>query len=141
MSRFYFYDETTGILNASCMMIHAQNAKDTAQLNCPAGHKVIAAASNIDALSQRVDIATGEVIDYQPPQPSADHEWNADRKRWTVKPHIEAAQQARTDALVAISRLETQALRAMREALLGQTSAFGRLAILDAQIAELRKNI
>ena len=35
-----------------------------------------------DALAHRVDLETGEVIDYQPEQPSDNHRWNAEIKRW-----------------------------------------------------------
>ena len=35
-----------------------------------------------DHLSERVDLVTGAVVDYQPPQPDADHEWHAASRRW-----------------------------------------------------------
>lgn len=41
-----------------------------------------------DALSQRVDLATGLVIDYQPPQPSPDHAWDAELRRWLYVPTL-----------------------------------------------------
>jgi hypothetical protein len=39
-----------------------------------------------DHLSQRVDLETGAVIYYQPPQPSEQHEWNDDLRRWVYVP-------------------------------------------------------
>lgn len=39
-----------------------------------------------DHLSQRVDLETGAVIDYQPPQPSENHAWNAETRRWEYVP-------------------------------------------------------
>jgi hypothetical protein len=41
-----------------------------------------------DALSQRVDLITGLVIDYQPPQPSPDHAWDAESRRWLYVPTL-----------------------------------------------------
>ncbi|MEB0133770.1 hypothetical protein QN362_00325 [Actimicrobium sp. CCC2.4] len=41
-----------------------------------------------DALSQRIDLVTGLVIDYQPEQPSPDHAWDADTKRWLYVPTL-----------------------------------------------------
>jgi hypothetical protein len=41
-----------------------------------------------DALSEKVDIETGLVIDYQPPQPSDIHAWDANTKRWLYVPTL-----------------------------------------------------
>lgn len=73
--------------------------------NTPAGHIPIAGA--YDHLSQRVNLATGQVEDYQPDPPPDDElrtwAWDATIKRWVASP---------TDAAVAID------VRDRRDALL-----------------------
>jgi hypothetical protein len=81
------------------------------------------------------------VIDYQPPAPSADHEWNGDTKRWQLSAAAHAKVQARAGALAAIDRIEGQSIRAMREALLGLPGSQERVATIDAQIEALRTNL
>lgn len=45
-----------------------------------------------DHLSKRFDLATGTVVDWQPPKPEGDeftdHEWNDDTKRWEPFPTL-----------------------------------------------------
>jgi hypothetical protein len=84
---------------------------------------------------------TAHVIDYQPPAPSADYEWNADTKRWQLNAATTAKAQARTAALATIATLDTQSIRAMREHALGFPGAQERVAAIDARIAELRKSL
>jgi hypothetical protein len=48
--------------------------------NTPEGHSCL--IGEFDYLSQRVNVGTGEVVDYQPPAPSDDHAWDAGIKRW-----------------------------------------------------------
>jgi len=47
---------------------------------------------SFDHLSQRVDIETGEVVDYQPPAPDATplntYSWDASIKRWVATPTL-----------------------------------------------------
>jgi hypothetical protein len=38
-----------------------------------------------DLYSKRYDEEMQQVVDYQPPQPDADHEWNAQTKRWQTR--------------------------------------------------------
>jgi len=58
-----------------------------------------------DALSQRIDVETGLIVDYQPPQPDADHEWDAQAKRWNKRAEVvdretkRLARRARADEL------------------------------------------
>jgi hypothetical protein len=107
-----------------------------APINFPDGHGVIEGI--YDHLRKRVDIATGELVDYQPPQPSTDHEWNAETKRWQLNAAAQGKIDAHADALGRIAALEAQGIRSMRELALGQPGAQDRLAAIDAQIAGLR---
>src|SRR5271155_4060761 len=71
-----------------------------------------------DHLSQRVDLQTGEVVDYQPTQPSADHTWSPATKRWQLNATAQATLDARAAALHQIKTLEASQPRAVREWLL-----------------------
>jgi hypothetical protein len=90
-----FYHRETGMFNGRHLMV-----SDPAMipLNTPPDHIAIE-GDHYDPLTQRVDIATGKVIDHLPPQPSPDHEWSAISRRWQLRPEVTAKQQARTAAL------------------------------------------
>jgi hypothetical protein len=129
-----FAHKHTGLLNA--IHLTASDYKPVA-LNTPPDHFEV--DGHHDHLSTRVDFATGNVIDYQPPAPSVDHEWNANTKRWVVKAAVVAARDAQKVARAQIAKLEAQGVRATREMLLGMAGAHDRLAAIEASIAELRQ--
>jgi hypothetical protein len=153
-----FFNKGTGLFNGSHMICSDDAA---VALNTPPDH--IAIDGHHDHLSKCVDVFCGapeivdavnqygiptggkltlhKVIEYQPPAPSADHEWNAETKRWQLSAAVMARQQGRTDALAAIAVLEAQCIRPMRELALGFPGAQERVAAIDSQIAELRKCI
>jgi len=129
-----FYHRETGLFSGRHLMV-----SDPAMipLNTPPDHIAID-GDHHDPLTQRVDVATGKVIDHIPPQPSPDHEWNSLIRRWQIKPEIAARQQARKTALARITELELKALRALREHALGKQGAHERLSAIDAEISQLR---
>jgi hypothetical protein len=129
-----FYHRETGIFNGRHLMV-----SDPAMipLNTPPDHIAID-GDHYDHLTQRVDVATGKVVDHIPPQPSDDHEWNAISRKWQIKPEITARQQARKLALARITELELKALRALREHALGKPGAQERLGAIDTEISQLR---
>ncbi len=128
-----FYHKETGLFNGTKLTVSDDSMIG---INTPADH--IAIEDFYDHLSQRVDIASGQVIDYQPPAPSADHEWNVTTKRWQLKPEIVAKQAARAQALRSIASLEASQARTLREFALGVDGAKDRLHAIDQQIAGLR---
>ena len=68
-----------------------------------------------DPLSQRVDVQTGEVIDYQPAQPGPRYVWDGATKRWVYVPgDAEALYHAQQDALERVNRHYAQALSYIR---------------------------
>lgn len=136
MRQVSFYHKETGVLNGVQLIVsnHAAVA-----LNTPPDH--IAIDGCHDAQSYRVDVATGELIDWQPPQPSSDHEWNAKARRWRLNAAAEAREGARRSALAQIAMLEASQHRAIREAALGKTGAGARLQAIDDQIAKLRQQL
>lgn len=84
-------------------------------VNTPEG--CIAVAENLDHLSQR--IVGGVVVDYQPPPPSVDHEWNGTTKRWQMKPDVLAKQNMKAAALVTLTALDQSEIRALSDVIAG----------------------
>jgi hypothetical protein len=74
---------------------------------------LVAIEGQYDHLSQRVDLATGQVIDYQPPAPAdtalATHRWDADTRRWVAEPTLEAHRQQQWE------RIKSERNRAERQ--------------------------
>jgi hypothetical protein len=130
-----FYHRETGIFNGRHLMV---SDPSMIPLNTPLDHIAIE-GDYYDPLTQRVDVATGKVVDHIPPGPSEDHEWNSISRRWQLRPEITAKQQARQAALGRITELELKALRALREHALGKPGAHERLAAIDTEISALRE--
>jgi hypothetical protein len=129
-----FYHRETGIFSGRHLMV-----SDPAMipLNTPPDHIAIE-GDHYDPMTQRVDVATGKVVDHLPPKPSDDHEWSTISRRWQLRPEIIAKEKARADALARITELELKALRALREHALGKAGAHERLKAIDSEIGELR---
>jgi hypothetical protein len=81
------------------------------------------------------------VIDYQPPQPSQEHEWNAETRRWVLSKAATDRQDAARCAKARLQALEIQERPLLRRLVLDPTNATARtsLAAIDAEIAELEK--
>jgi len=168
MIRSYFYDVATGLFSgryfSSSDVDEVAHAR-AVQLNLPEGHGAI--AGRFDHLSQRVDIerlqreddeaatawaAKGDdkgppsrvvataahVIDYQPPAPSTDHEWNPDTKRWLLSAVAQATVAAAAAAKARHAELIGQQHDDIRRAVLGDTSALERLRAIDTEVTALR---
>jgi len=136
--RYSFYHPDTGLFTAKIL---ATTNPALVALNTPEGYRAIAGA--YDHLSQRVDLGTLKVIDYQPPRPSPQHEWNPKSRRWELAAAVIAQRQLAAQALSEIARLEATQARPMRELALdpANVAAHARLAAIDAQIVELRKRL
>jgi hypothetical protein len=138
MRQFHFYDEMTGLLHGNSIAVNVPDGHDAiAQRHCPPGHQLI--EGNWHPLTHRVDIVTGQVIDYQPPQPSADHEWNAETKRWQLSAAAQAKIAARSAAAARIAALEASQTTWLRKHALGDPAAIGHLREIDDEIAVLSK--
>lgn len=108
--------------------------------NTPSGCAAI--EGEVDALSQRVDPQTLEVVDYQPPQPSIDHEWRLNvlngRPRWVKRDDVVTYERDQALARETIAAIETGQIRTIREALLGDATAIDRLIAQEPEIAAAR---
>jgi hypothetical protein len=77
MSKYWIYNVETGIFTGVSLDCPA----DHLDCNVPEGCGCI--MGPVDSMSQRVDMTTGQLVDYQPPQPSVDYVWDDVSKRWT----------------------------------------------------------
>lgn len=131
MKTWSFFDPHTGLFAG----LHYTGSDGTVEANTPRGH---ASAEGLhDHLSRKVDLATGAVVDYQPPAPSSDHEWNDTTKRW----QLTAAAQAKADAAAA-ARARHAALIVsqhddIRRAVLGDAAALERLRAIETEVSGL----
>jgi hypothetical protein len=160
---FSFYDKTTGIFSGRTFF----GPREYLAINTPSGHASI--EGEHDHLSRRIDIerfhrdreaaleahrahrpevdpafefraTAAHVIDWQPEQPSADHEWNTDTRRWQLSATASGRIARRQSALGRIRELERQQARPMRELAIdaGNAEARKRLEAIEAEIASLR---
>lgn len=99
MQRHWFYRLTDGLFTGDAYAGHDLDA------NMP--HGCGAVSGVVDWQSQRVDISTGELIDWQPPAPADDDQqtwaWHSEARRWVSQPTL-AAMQAQAWAAVKAER-------------------------------------
>lgn len=138
MKSVSYYHKSSGLLTGSLYTFSDDLA---VALNTPDDH--IAIDGHHDHLSKRVNIETGDVVDYQPPCPSEHHEWNDDTKRWVINADRQAKLDAHHGALQKINTLEATQNRFLREVHLGVNvaKATARLKAIEEEIVELRKSI
>jgi hypothetical protein len=137
-----YYDEATGLFNGTTLTASNEQAF---LHNTPAGHAAI--EGQYDYLSQRVDVTQSPpaIVDYVPPQPSAEHEWNATARRWRLTAQAQAQADARKRALAEIARMEARQPRLLRELFAGapslSDSARRALEDIERQVVELRREL
>ena len=110
------------------------------QIQCNLGDNLSYVEGHHDPLCFTVDVESGLVVDYQPPQPSEHHEWNETTKRWVLS---QAEQKRIADIAMAkaqIEKLEGSQLRPLRELALDQYNADARYRVnqIEEQIAAHR---
>lgn len=102
-----------------------------------------------DHLSTRVDLVSGKIVDYQPPQPDADHEWVHDDdsgnrvRRWVLKQEVVLRRLRRQNAVTEIDSLERLQVRSISELIAdpNATAARANFERRKARIDELRSVI
>lgn len=131
---YAIYNEQTGIFVSRWTGSISQ-----LECNIPAGHKAV--PGNFDLLSNRVDLETGNVVPYQPPRPSDDHDWDTQTMRWRKSDDVQDWELKRIAAIQKIELLEKQQARPLRELRKNANDAEAnrRLDEIDAEITELRK--
>lgn len=114
MKTFSFYDPATGLLSGGNVTL----PEGLLELNTPEG--LVAIEGVFDPARQRIDLATGKAVDWQPP---------VDPQRAAAHRHFERERLVR--------QMEGQQARSMRALLLdpNDQQARQRLAEIEAQIA------
>lgn len=133
---YSLYDRVTGLFTGKQM-----RCDDSAMRATQLPEGILAFEGAFDHLSQRVDVATGQVVLYQPPAPSEQHEWNAHTHRWQLGHASGDVQQRQSQVMARIHSLEINQGRALREATLGDAAAFKRLKEIDDAIQVLRREL
>ena len=138
MIRWHFYRQSDGVFLPQSF----SGPANSVEANTPDGCRAF--AGDVAIMSQRVDLETGRLVDYQPPQPNADHEWDATTKRWRKRVDVVQRETRRANAVQAIEAAERAQARAVREALLA-TLPDGpektRLQQIEDQIAARRADL
>jgi hypothetical protein len=144
LEEFSYYHSETGVLHGKFVSIDCDiGVPDFAKANAPAGHVPI--RGRFDQRTQRVnvellkpdDVATAEhVIDYQPPQPSADHEWSATMKRWQLTAAAQAKAATHVAAQRRIAELLEQQHHLVRRLVLGDETARTPLQAIDDEVRQ-----
>ncbi|MGH8231237.1 MAG: hypothetical protein ACRESY_05385 [Steroidobacteraceae bacterium] len=133
---YSLYEAATGLFTGK--RLHCDD-EGLLAVRLPVG--TLALEGTYDRRTQRMDLATGEVVAYRPPAPSPDHEWDPAAKRWQVRPAAPSPD-GRTGVIYArIQALEASQGRAVREATLGDARAMKRLKEIDAEIHKLREEL
>lgn len=132
MKTYSFYDNATGLFRA--FTIHC--ADYDLKLNTPEG--CTAVEGKHDHLCRRVDLSSRAVVFYQPPQPDADHDWNAATERWEKRADALAREARRAASLSRIQELEGRQHRRVRELL---ESTDPQLKTISDEIAQLRADL
>lgn len=102
----------------------------------PSGHGAYV-GKYVDYMSKKVDVETGLLVEYQPPQPSRKHTWNSDTKRWQVN-----SREQRETVLARITQLENSTHRAVRETLIRACEALDMVAdAVSAKSPEVKEAI
>ena len=78
ISTFSAYDPLTGLFDGSHFIGTVSNLPGMLIVKPNTSYIM----GEHDKLSQRVDLTTGEVVDYIPPQPAPSFSWDAATKRW-----------------------------------------------------------
>lgn len=137
--RHHSYDPATGIFTGRYFYTSEENEEARQRAvakNTVAGHKTFETDDTVGHLhlSHRLDLATKELIDYLPPAPTENHEWDSTVKRWVMK-------RAVLDKRSQLQQLEFSAQRLMRKAVLGNADAIAQLRIIEQQIDDLEKGV
>lgn len=137
MKSVQFFDAATGLWTG----VQFRGADDDIAANAPAGSVPLDAVEFPHAMR----LVDGALVEYQPPAPDADHEWNAQTRRWQLSSDAAGRIQRKRAAQDAIEVLERQQARAMREHAIGRGGTAAqlkkRLEDIDDQITALRSQI
>lgn len=140
MKSWSYYDRETGLFSR-----RKHSGPDDWLPSPPDGH--VAIEGDFDHLSKRFDLSTLTVVEYQPPCPDDEHEWDSTtdptRPRWRKRREVVERERQRAVSLSRIKELEEKQLRPLRELARDPENAEARrrLVQIDTDIAELRASL
>lgn len=114
---------------------------DAMRANVPFDCGAVAIEGDHDNLSKRVDIESGQIIDYQPPRPSSDHEWHDGVKRWKLNAAAAAKIERVNSARTRIAQLEESQHAHVRAHCIGIAGAAAELQKIHDEIITLQKDV
>lgn len=137
MISYSFYHKDTGVIHPKKF-----STDDLTQLpgNVPSADH-IAIDGHHDHLSKRFDLETERVVEWVPPAPSADHEWNDEVKRWQLSAAAIAKLNRANAARARIAQLVNSQHEHVRAHCLGKPGAAARLQAIDAEILSLQSDL
>ena len=151
MKVFSFYHRETGQFTGSTFMTSNEDeekiAEDVAAHLPSPDHAALEGTH--DAFCTRVDVETGELVEWRPPPPSTDHEWCDSTKRWKLCQAALEKQSHRAHAHGRIAQLADTERHLIRKLMLAATTgpqpapiaqARAELQAIDDEIAELHKH-
>lgn len=133
---YSFYDLATGLFTGSGFT----GSEESLMLNLKEG--VGAMPGEFDQFSQAVEPMTGRIVNYQPPSPGEDYEWNETTKRWVLGRTAQLAFDNDVAARARLADIDSASIRALREAAIGdKAAAVAMLTDLEAEAVELRADV
>lgn len=136
MKHFSFYHRESGNLHRVIF-----STDDPTQLanNTPKDHAPI--EGRFDHLSQRLDMSTGQIVDFIPPPPSKDHVWNPDTRRHQL---TAAAQERHAKRIADMQRaieIECTLPLALLDHALCKPNSIDRLLAIRAELDVLKARL
>jgi len=110
MKTWHFFRNDSGLFDGRSF-----SATDAValSLNVPEGFGAIEGVT--DWQSQRVNVTTAEIVDYQPPSPGATHKWDSSNKRWIVRPEIIERDRREAEIIAGLKELDAKLVRPLGE--------------------------
>lgn len=168
MKRLHTFDLATGLLTGR-VFSESVDSPVFRQMENAAGFGIVAGVMDWEA--QRVDLSVlaelaelrdllektdvdeqniqGDIdelekhllIDYIPPSPGDDYDWDAKSKRWVVKADVERRRGREAAARVQIDRLEQSSLRSLRELRVAEIDGAPRPEVSAARLKQIEDQI
>lgn len=110
MRTWWSYRKTDGIFTGA---MHSADTFQEIAGNESGDIGLIAGVS--DWQSQRVNLLTRELVEYQPPLPDADHEWDPQAKRVIVKVDVSVRRAKKRRGQDDVDALDRKTIRTVRE--------------------------
>jgi hypothetical protein len=113
MRKVYLYDKKTGLFSGRSFEYSGPDFDDAVTANTPQGDAWI--EGDFDPATKRVDLGTGRIMEYQPPQPDEDYELSTDTGRWVKRADVARWERDRMNAFSRLELLDRKRSRALAD--------------------------